>query len=352
MTEIETVDAQGGTKGAENPRPDAPNVRGLDVQRTTSSVEHAAARRRTSVGGGQPDRALKSQTSDPSEETTQAMESVHEGPAPAAPISHQGISDRPQPDGDWPLEAFATDSEEALEESAPPDTLARASIAGDLAIEYLGVADALARRFRCPGHDPEDLRQVARLGLMKAAKRYRTGRGHGFVPYAVPTITGEIKRYLRDQSWIVRPPRGVQELRLKINAARPRLAQNLGHEPTTLELSHELSVCVEDIAEAQIADASMVPDSIEHGDSPDDPEARRLTVIVATDDPGFEHVESLHALTDALVDASDQDKQLLHLRFVKEMTQEEIAKELGVSQMQVSRLLRRLLGRLRRRMAA
>jgi RNA polymerase sigma-B factor len=279
------------------------------------------------------------------------MESVHDRPATAAPISHQE-SDRPQPDADWPLEALATHDGAAVSESAAPETVARASAAGDLAIEYLGVADALARRFRCPGHDPEDLRQVARLGLMKAARRYRSGLGHGFVPYAVPTITGEIKRYLRDQSWIVRPPRGVQELRLKINAARPRLAQNLGHEPSTRELSQELCVCVEDIAEAQIADASMVPDSIEHGDSPDDPEARRLSVVVATEDPGFEHVESLHALNDALVDASEQDRELLRLRFVKELTQEEIAKELGVSQMQVSRLLRRLLGRLRRRMAA
>lgn len=69
-----------------------------------------------------------------------------------------------------------------------------------LVTEYLGIADAIARRFRCPGHDPEDLRQVARLGLMKAANRYRASRGHGFVPYAVPTITGELKRYLRDQS--------------------------------------------------------------------------------------------------------------------------------------------------------
>jgi RNA polymerase sigma-B factor len=277
------------------------------------------------------------------------MESVHERPVTTAePIAHQGQSDRPQPDGDWPLEGPTT----AAEEAASSATVARASAAGDLAVEYLGVADALARRFRCPGHDPDDLRQVARLGLMKAARRYRTGLGHGFVPYAVPTITGEIKRYLRDQSWIVRPPRGVQELRLKVNAARPRLAQRLGHEPSTRELSRELCVCVEDVAEAQIADASMVPDSIEHGDSPDDPEARRLSVVVSTEDTGYEHVESMQALNDALMDASEQDKRLLHLRFVKELTQEEIAKELGVSQMQVSRLLRRLLGRLRRRMAA
>lgn len=237
-------------------------------------------------------------------------------------------------------------------EAAPPETLARAQAAGDLAIEYLGVADAVARRFHCPGHDPEDLRQVARLGLIKAANRYRAELGHGFVPYAVPTISGEIKRYLRDQSWIVRPPRGIQEMRLKVNAARPGLAQSLGHEPTTLELSRELNVGVAEVAEAQIADASMVPETIEHTDDPGEPQSRRLSVVPASEDPGFERVESLHALASALEGASDQDLRLLRLRFGQEMTQEEIAQQLGISQMQVSRLLRRLLDRLRRRMTA
>lgn len=247
-----------------------------------------------------------------------------------------------------------TDSVEWAE-AASPATLARAQAAGDLAVEYLGVADAVARRFHCPGHDPEDLRQVARLGLIKAAHRYRAdlGHGHGFVPYAVPTISGEIKRYLRDQSWIVRPPRGIQEMRLKINAARPGLAQTLGHEPTTLELSRELNVGIAEVAEAQIADASMVPDTIEHTDDLEDPQGRRrLSVIVAEEEPGFERVESLHALASALEGASDQDLQLLRLRFGQELTQEEIAQQLGISQMQVSRLLRRLLARLRRRMTA
>lgn len=311
--------------------------------------------------------ALNTSDSDPSEEKTQEMESVHRLPAatmaPVSPLEprsddhHRGEPRRDEHDNEQgPLDLWETEVPEDPEtedsDLAPADTLARASAAGDLAVEYLGVADALARRFRCPGHDPEDLRQVARLGLMKAARRYRTGRGHGFVPYAVPTITGELKRYLRDQSWIVRPPRGIQELRLKVNAARPRLAQTLGHEPTTLELSRELSVKVEDVAEAQIADAAMVPDTIEHADSPEDPQGRRLSVVVATEDPGFEHVESLHALAGALEDASEQDLELLRLRFVQELTQDEIAQRLGVSQMQVSRLLRRLLSRLRRRMAA
>jgi RNA polymerase sigma-B factor len=238
-------------------------------------------------------------------------------------------------------------------DSASLGTRARAEAAGDLAVEYLGVADAVARRFHCPGHDPEDLRQVARLGLIKAANRYRADLGHGFVPYAVPTISGEIKRYLRDQSWIVRPPRGIQEMRLKVNAARPRLVQCLGHEPTTLELSRELNVTVAEVAEAQIADASMVPEAIEPTDELEEPQSRRtFSLVLGSEEPGFERVESLHCLASALEGASDQDLRLLRLRFGQELTQEEIAQQLGISQMQVSRLLRRLLGRLRRHMTA
>lgn len=235
---------------------------------------------------------------------------------------------------------------------APAAWAAQAFTAGRLAVEYLGVADALARRFRCPGHDSDDLRQVARLGLMKAAQRYRASLGHGFVPYAVPTITGELKRYLRDQSWVVRPPRAIQELRLRLNSVRPGLAQRLGHDPTTSELSDESGVPVEEVAEAQIAEAAMVGQPIEHGDSSEDPEERRVTYIFGSEDPGYERVEQMQALAGALEGATEADKRLLYLRFVKEMTQDAIAEELGVSQMQVSRLLRKLLDRLRRRMAA
>ena len=224
--------------------------------------------------------------------------------------------------------------------------------AADLAVEYLGVADALARRFRCPGHDAEDLRQVARLGLMKAAQRYRASIGHGFVPYAVPTIAGELKRYLRDQSWMVRPPRSIQELRLKINALRPRLTQELGHEPTTAELSATIGIPAADVAEAQIADSSLVIQRLDHGDGADDPEERRTSFVPCEIDTGYERVDTLQSLSSALEDATEDDRRLLYLRFVREMTQDEIAETLGVSQMQVSRLLRRLLDRLRRRMAA
>ncbi|WP_138445262.1 sigma-70 family RNA polymerase sigma factor [Sinomonas susongensis] len=221
----------------------------------------------------------------------------------------------------------------------------------DLALKYLGVADALANRHRYPGHDPEDLRQVARLGLMVAIRRYREGAGQGFVPYAVPTITGTIKRYIRDHSWAVRPPRSVQELRLDVNAARRQLIQELGREPSAAELAEVAGVPEEKIAEAQLADAAMVGVSIEPPsaeDSRPDPAARALSVV----EPGFEEVESHQLLAAALEGVTEEERRLLHLRFVEEMSQSEIAEILGVSQMQVSRLLKRLLDRMRRKVAA
>ncbi|MGT2461465.1 sigma-70 family RNA polymerase sigma factor [Sinomonas atrocyanea] len=224
--------------------------------------------------------------------------------------------------------------------------------AAELATEYLGVADALARRFRCTGHDAEDLCQVARLGLLKAARRYRPDLGHGFVPYAVPTITGEIKRYLRDQSWVVRPPRGLQELRLKVRAVSARMTQTLGREPSTLEVARELGLEASDVAEAQLADAAMVGQPVVHTDLADDPQGFPEGVIPAVVDPGFERVEALNALARALRDASESERELLEMRFGEELTQEAIAQRLGVSQMQVSRLLRRILERLRTHMAA
>ncbi|BCT77087.1 hypothetical protein SCMU_29290 [Sinomonas cyclohexanicum] len=230
---------------------------------------------------------------------------------------------------------------------------AAAAAAHQLVLEYLSLADSMARRFRCPGHDADDLRQVARLALLKAARGYRESAGHGFVPYAVPTISGELKRYLRDQSWVARPPRSLQERRLRINALRPRLIQELGHEPTAVELGQAAGIPAREVAEAQVAAAAMIGRPIEHGgEASDDPEERRLVMILGGEDPGYEHVEDMCCLERALEDATDADKRLLHLRFVRDMTQEQIAQELGVSQMQVSRLLRRLLDRLRRRMCA
>lgn len=242
--------------------------------------------------------------------------------------------------------------------SAPAAASGAAAVQGtaelspaELVTEYLGVADAVARRLWCPGHDRDDLRQVARLGLLHAALRYRVEMGERFVPYAVATISGELKHYLRDQSWTIRPPRGLLDLRLRINSARPALAQSLGHDPSAAELSAVLGVPAERVSEALLADASLTHRVLEQFDSSENEEdSHHHSLVPPFCEPGFDRAEQLLDLTRAFRDLTDTDRRLLHLRFGLEMTQSEIALELGVSQMQVSRALRSLLGRLRRRM--
>ena len=222
--------------------------------------------------------------------------------------------------------------------------------ADQLVLQFMGLADALSRRYRAPGCEAEDLQQVARLGLVKAARRYRDSGNHGFMAFAVPTITGELKRHLRDHSWVVRPPRPIQEARLKIRRVRPELTQRLGSDPSTADLSSAAGISVMETTLALLADISMVARQIEQNDPPTSYEDRGRDVILAAEDPAYERVEQELTLEAALRDTSEEDRRLLHLRFVLELSQEQIAQEFGVSQMQISRRLKQLLDRLGRRL--
>ena len=219
----------------------------------------------------------------------------------------------------------------------------KAADRAELVLRHLGLADSLARRHAVRGHDLADLIQVARLGLLSAASRYDAGEGE-FVSFAVPTILGEIRHYVRDYSWVVRPPRGIQELRLRVNGARVDLEQALGREPTTAEIAEHLDLTLAEVAEAVVADAALVPHPLAGGEEDDG--APEMGVL----DPGFREAELRVMVESILQDVSARERQLLHLRFVREMSQKEIAGELGVSQMQVSRLLRKVLQRLRERL--
>lgn len=214
----------------------------------------------------------------------------------------------------------------------------------------MGLADALSRRFFATGCEAEDLQQVARLGLVKAAKRYREEGNHGFVVFAVPTITGELKRYLRDHSWVVRPPRTVQEARPTVRLIRPELTQGLGRDPSTAELSAAAGISVMETSLALLAETAMVAQQIQHHDPAMSDEVRGPDVILAVDEPGYELIDQELTVAALLWDASEEDKRLLHLRFVMELSQGQIAQEFGVSQMQISRQLKQLLGRLGRRL--
>lgn len=250
--------------------------------------------------------------------------------------------------------------------SGPPESLAAGSLrlgfarrtspaktgdsAEQLVLNFLGIADALSRRYYALGCDAEDLQQVARLGLVKAAKGFCESKGYGFMAYAVPTINGELKRYVRDHSWVVRPPRPMQEARLKMRQARQELLQSSGHYPSAAELAHVTGLSVVEIGNALLAETAMVAHQIEGNDSPRDYRGSWQNTVLAMEDLGFERIEQEHSLESALSDASHADRRLLYLRFDRELSQEQIAKEFGVSQMQISRLLNQLLDRIKRRL--
>ena len=214
-----------------------------------------------------------------------------------------------------------------------------------LVLSHLGVATAIARRLGGACRDLGDLEQVACVGLLKAARRFDPLRGDQFVSYAVPTISGEIKRYLRDCGWVVRPPRDVQELRGQLSREIPRLSQALGHEPSARDLATALGHDLRSVQEALGAHTSMRPLSLDT--PPGDGGAPTAADLLGSDDPGTGHAEDVVALAAACRALTDRQRRIVYLRFYEERSQQEIARELGVSQMQVSRLLRQIFAVLR-----
>jgi RNA polymerase sigma-B factor len=204
-----------------------------------------------------------------------------------------------------------------------------------------------AQRFAHRSEPVEDLLQVGVVGLIKAINGFDTDRGVEFVTYALPTITGEIKRFFRDTSWSVHVPRRLQELRLHLAKAGDALEQELGREPTTAELATHLGITEDEVAEGRIAadayTAGTLSTPVGDQDEDDGPLQRRL----GAPDRDLENVVDLTALRQVLPGLPEADRLLLKLRFVDDLTQAQIGEHLGCSQMQVSRLLTRILTGLR-----
>lgn len=230
----------------------------------------------------------------------------------------------------------------AAAESAP--TRERRRIHDDVVADYLGVAESIARRYARDSQDWSDIQQVAYLGLIKAARRFDPERGDDFVSFAVPTISGEIKRHLRDHGWFIRPPRRVQELRGTISRTLPRLTQELGRTPSVAELAASLDDDVVSVKEAIGSQDSLWPASLDHQAAGDD---LTLADTIGSIDNQFERAEIMAEVGPVCRRLPLRDRRILYLRFFQERTQQEIAAELGVTQMQVSRLLSRILDRLR-----
>ncbi len=214
----------------------------------------------------------------------------------------------------------------------------------------LGVARGIATRYRKKGADFDDLVQVACLGLVKAAQGFCPDVTDDFLAYAVPTISGEVKRHFRDFSWVVRPTRRIQELQGAISGVEPELTQRLGRPPKVSEVATALGVDEEDLVEALAADGCFSPTSLD-STGPGEHSAP-LSDVLGGDDPQFEEVEHRETHGPLLAAMPDRDRKIILLRFYHGWTQERIGRELGVSQMQISRLLSAIIQRMREQLAA
>jgi len=211
---------------------------------------------------------------------------------------------------------------------------------------HLPLVEHCARRFRNRGEPFEDLVQVGTIGLIKSIDRFDSDRGVEFSTYATPTIIGEIKRYFRDKGWAIRVPRRLQELRMQIGATTAELTQSLGRSPTPRELAESIGCTVEEIVEGIESSNAYSTLSLDASDDSDDGAASMLDAI-GVDDHNLEHVEIRESIKPLLDRLAPREKKILLLRFFKNMTQSQIADEIGVSQMHVSRLLNRTLDQLR-----
>lgn len=214
---------------------------------------------------------------------------------------------------------------------------------------YLPLAKRLARRYHRTDEPMDDLVQVASLGLIKAVDRFDADRDVLFSSYAVPTILGELKRHFRDRTWSVRVPRDLQELALRIDQTVSRFAADTGRAPAVTDIAAALGVSEERVLDAMQAAAAYHASSLDAPRSTPGSEETADTVAdsLGATESGFEHAEDRATLEPLLARISTRDRLVLRLRFVEGLTQAEIGQRIGVSQMQVSRLIRQALTRLR-----
>jgi RNA polymerase sigma-B factor len=215
----------------------------------------------------------------------------------------------------------------------------------ELVERFMPLARQLARRYHRAEEPFDDLLQVASLGLLKAIDRFDLTRGIAFSSYAVPTILGELKRHFRDRTWAVRVPRDLQELVLRVDGAVADLGRELHRAPKVPELAERLNVSEEDVLEALQAGGAYRATSLEtpRGDE----EGDTLADSMGTDESGFALAEHRATLDRLLSAVGPREREVLRLRFTEDLTQAEIGERIGVSQMQVSRLIRQALARLR-----
>lgn len=230
----------------------------------------------------------------------------------------------------------------AQAEHAPP--LEQQSLRERVVALNMDLAANLARRYGRRSIPDDDLRQVAFLGLLKAVRGFCPERSDSFTAYAVPTIRGELRRHFRDAGWTVRPPRRIQELQARVRGVEADLVHELHRNPTVQELAEAVGAAVEDVSEAVAVNSCFSPLSL---DTPTSEDGQELGATLEAPDNEFASAEARLLLGSAVRRLGDRDRTVLDLRFFKGLTQQEIGEQLGVSQMQVSRILTRVLTKLR-----
>ncbi|MGX4688872.1 RNA polymerase sigma factor SigF [Streptomyces sp. JNUCC 63] len=223
----------------------------------------------------------------------------------------------------------------------------RDALRDEIVQAWLPMAERLAGRFRNRGESFEDLRQVAALGLLKAVDRYDPERGHAFESYAVPTITGEIKRHFRDHMWTMHVPRRVQDLRNRVRFAAQDLSQTTpGRRPTVAEIAEHAHLSEEDVQVGLEALESFAALSLD-AELPGSEDGYSLSDSLGSPDPALDTVVDREAVKPRLAALPERERAILYMRFFGDMTQSRIAEQLGISQMHVSRLINRCCDRLR-----
>ena len=227
------------------------------------------------------------------------------------------------------------------------DQRERARIREQLVRGYESLVYFLARRFANRGEPLEDIAQVGFLGLIKAIDRFDPDLGNEFTTFATPTVAGEIKRYFRDKGWAIRFPRRLQELHQQIVRINEQLKNELNRQPTVQEVAKRLNVEPDEVLEAMEMAPAMSPVSLDQAPGGDEEGGRQLAESIGGEDPGLERVEMRALLQKAMQHLTPRERAIMAMRFYDEMSQSEIAKRLGISQMHVSRLQRAALEQLR-----
>ncbi len=213
-----------------------------------------------------------------------------------------------------------------------------------LILAHLPLVRSLARRYANRGESLDDLVQVGTVGLIKAVDRYDPTRGHALASFAAPTILGEIRRHFRDRAWSVRPPRSLQDAHARVSEAVERLSGELGHTPSVAEIARDTGLEPDDVLDATLVGGAYRPLSLSRppgGSDDEDP------IEIGADDGGFGAAEDRAALGGGLARLPARERVILHLRFAEGLSQSQIAERVGISQMHVSRLIRRALETLR-----